>query len=80
MEISIHGHAVMDRMVASGLKFSRASLVAFIEQEFGPAARYHTCSAADMTAADLVEFLASRGKFTGPPHAFALDLAHRCSH
>jgi probable metal-binding protein len=80
MEISIHGHAVMDRMTASGRTFSRESLVAFITAEFGPAARFHTCSAADLTAAELVDFLVARGKFTGPPSALTLDRDRVCSH
>lgn len=80
MELSIHGHAVMDRMTASGRTFSRESLVAFVLAEFGPTARFHTCSAADMTAVELVDFLAARGKFTGPPTAFTLDRDRVCSH
>lgn len=59
---SIHGHEVLNMMIDSGESFSTASLIAAIEQRFGADARFHTCSQQDLTAAQLVDFLASRGK------------------
>lgn len=80
MNHEIHGHEVMDRMQASGRQFNRASLAAFIIEQFGPAARFHTCSADGMTAAELVDFLAARGKFAGTEEAFALNPHRVCGH
>jgi probable metal-binding protein len=66
--------------MASGRHFTTATLVAFIEQEFGPAARFHTCSTDGLTATELVRFLAARGKFSGHESAFTVDPARVCQH
>ncbi len=80
MSTRIHGHAVIDRLLASGRRFDRAGLVAFIEAEFGPEARFHTCSAEGLDAAGLVAFLAARGKFAGPEDALAPNPDRVCRH
>ena len=49
-------------MVASGKTYTRDSLNQEIIAKFGPDARFHTCSAEEMTAGELVAFLDSRGK------------------
>lgn len=54
---SIHGHEVLNMMIASGESYSKESLVLAIENRFGESARFHTCSAENMTAAELVAFL-----------------------
>ncbi len=77
---SIHGHEVMDAMQASGLLFTRDSLASFIAERFGAAARFHTCSAEGMTARELVNFLADRGKFVGTEEGFTLNPARVCQH
>lgn len=80
MPSEIHGHTVMDLMLASGRTFTRESLADFITERFGAEARFHTCSAAGMTARELVEFLAVRGKFAGTEAAFTLDPHRVCRH
>lgn len=70
----------MDAMLASGRLFTRDSLVAFITERFGPEARFHTCSADGMTAADLVDFLAARGKFAGTEEGFTINSDRVCQH
>lgn len=60
---SIHGHEVLTMMLKSGETFTRESLVQKINATFGPGARFHTCSAKNLTAPELVNFLDSRGKF-----------------
>ncbi len=77
---SIHGHEVMDAMQASGLLFTRDSLASFIVERFGAAARFHTCSAEGMTARELVNFLADRGKFVGTEEGFTLNPVRVCQH
>ena len=67
MSKSIHGHEVLRFMLASEHGFTRSSLVTAIEERFGLEARFHTCSAEDMTAAQLVDFLEARGKFVPAP-------------
>ncbi|ECH7125455.1 DUF2492 family protein [Salmonella enterica] len=60
---SIHGHEVLNMMIESGEQYTHTSLEAAIKARFGERARFHTCSASDMTAAELVAFLAAKGKF-----------------
>ncbi len=78
--IKIHGHEVLEMMTASGKTYSNESLLADVETKFGKTARYHTCSAEDMTAAELIEFLWGHGKFAGTPEAFVFDTGKRCDH
>lgn len=80
MAPEIHGHDVLDRVIASGRLFTRENLIAFIEAEFGAAARFHTCSADGMDAATLVDFLAARGKFAGTDAGFTVDARRICRH
>ncbi len=58
----IHGHEVLQMMLTSGKTYTRASLVSDIVQKFGPNARFYTCSAENLTAEGLVDFLDSKGK------------------
>ena len=66
----IHGHEVMNMMLASGATYTKASLTAEIISKFGPDARFHTCSAEDLTAEGLVAFLEARGKFVPQASGF----------
>lgn len=77
---SIHGHQVLEMMIASGQQYSTASLIAAIEAEFGSEARFHTCSADTMTAAELVAFLAGRGKFIPQDDGFTTSASKICRH
>ncbi len=54
---SIHGHEVLQMMLASGESRTVASLEAAIRRRFGEEARFHTCSAENLSAAELVAFL-----------------------
>lgn len=80
MQTQIHGHDVLDMMTASGVTYTRATLTDAIHAKFGPAARYHTCSAEDMTAGQLIEFLAARGKFRGSEDGFTVNAERVCQH
>lgn len=50
--MSIHGHDVLNMMIESGERYTEESLVEAIHARFGEAARFHTCSASEMTAAE----------------------------
>jgi probable metal-binding protein len=63
MSESIHGHEVMRLMLERGGSFTRESLRDTVVGQFGAGARFHTCSAEDMTAEELIDFLAVMGKF-----------------
>lgn len=78
---SIHGHEVMHMIADAGRTFSKAELVPEIDAKFGADARFHTCSAENMTAAELVEFLIERGKFQSADEtALTLDESAICQH
>lgn len=80
MSNSIHGHEVMQMMVDSGASYTTSSLRDAIHQRFGVEARFHTCSAENMTADELMEFLAARGKFVPTDGGFATSADKMCSH
>ncbi|MGS0679802.1 YecH family metal-binding protein [Shewanella sp. 125m-7] len=63
MSISIHGHQVMELMLAHGESLTKEALKSKMYTEFGEQARYHTCSAAEMDADELIAFLEKKGKF-----------------
>ncbi|EKJ8217774.1 YecH family protein [Citrobacter sp. Cs237] len=77
---SIHGHEVLNMMIASGEPYSTASLEAAIKNRFGEQARFHTCSASDMTAGELVAFLAAKGKFVAQDDGFSTHESKICRH
>jgi len=77
---SIHGHDVLTMMIESGEQYTEASLIAAITARFGDEARFHTCSASEMTAAQLVAFLAARGKFIPLEAGFSTHESKICRH
>jgi len=80
MSESIHGHQVMQMMLDSSDTFTKASLKAKMTELYGVEARYHTCSAKEMDADQLIEFLEARGKFVGSDDAFTTEAEKMCSH
>lgn len=80
MTKQVHGHEVIEMMVNANQVFSRDSLKAAIVGQFGAAARFHTCSAENMDAGELIEFLAQRGKFTESVGGFAINPDKICRH
>ncbi|HBI6860953.1 TPA: YecH family protein [Enterobacter cloacae] len=78
--MSIHGHDVLNMMIESGERYTEQSLVAAIGARFGEDARFHTCSASDMSAAELVAFLAVRGKFIPAEEGFSTHESKICRH
>ena len=80
MNSSIHGHEVMRMMVESGKQYSRESLKEEIENTFGLDACFHTCSALNMNADDLIDFLDARGKFMNMQDGFTTDQSKICNH
>ena len=77
---SIHGHEVLNMMIESGENYSSASLEAAIKARFGEQARFHTCSASDMTAGELVAFMAAKGKFIARDDGFSTHESKICRH
>lgn len=80
MSESIHGHEVMHLMLESKRSYSRESLRQAIIARFGETARFHTCSQEDMSAEELIDFLAARGKFVDGADGFTTHADKICNH
>lgn len=78
MPEQIHGHEVMEMMIASGKLYTRDSLRTDIIKRFGEAARFYTCSAEGMTPDELITFLEARGKFLEEEGGFKTDKEKMC--
>ena len=76
----IHGHEVMRMMLESSEAYDEERLEAAIHARFGESARFCTCSASGMTARQLIEFLAARGKFVPAREGFSTDPTKICDH
>lgn len=80
MSESIHGHEVIGMMVESGLTYTVESLRNAIAGRFGADARFHTCSADNLTPEGLIEFLNARGKLTPVAGGFVFGQGQACGH
>ncbi len=76
----IHGHEVIQMMLNSGKAYTRASLLADIVSNFGPTARFYTCSAENLTADGLIDFLQAKGKFVDQENGFQTSPDLMCRH
>ncbi|CRL62034.1 YecH family metal-binding protein [Proteus vulgaris] len=77
---SIHGHEVLQMILSSDIAFTKASLIDAIHQKFGNDSRFHTCSAENMTATELVDFLEKKGKFIPAEGGFTTSENKICRH
>jgi len=59
----IHGHEVLQMMLETGKAYTRASLLTDIVAKFGSGSRFFTCSAENLTAEGIIDFLQAKGKF-----------------
>ncbi|ABX48870.1 YecH family metal-binding protein [Shewanella baltica] len=80
MSNSVHGHDVMALMVAQGAAIIKPELLSLMGQNFGFAARYHTCSAADLSAEALIQLLIDKGKFHDTCQGIELAAGRKCDH
>ena len=78
MTESIHGHEVMRRVIESGETYTQNTLRTAISDWFGGTARFHTCSTENMTADELIFFLAERRKFTSNDAGFRVNEDEIC--
>ncbi len=67
-------------MLDSGRGFTVDSLAAEIAREFGSDARFHTCSADNLTGRELISFLQERGKFQPVEDGFEVARDRICRH
>jgi probable metal-binding protein len=78
--MQIHAHEVLKMMLASGKTYTKASLIEQINGQFGPEARFHTCSSEGLTPEQLVEFLDSKGKLVQRANGFQTSPDLMCGH
>ena len=77
---SVHGHEVMEMMLEENQAYTQESLKVALANKFGEEARFHTCSADDMDADGIIEFLEERGKFVALGGGFQTDRSKICNH
>mgnify|MGYP003110817385 FL=1 len=80
MSESIHGHQVMEMMLEHGESLTPQALKELMHAKFGAEAHYHTCSAQEMDADALIEFLEKKGKFIHSEAGIATAADRICSH
>ena len=80
MSDQIHGHEVMKMMIDDGVEYTPETLAAAIIRKFGEGARFHTCSASNMTADEIVAFLDAKGKFVEKGAGFTTVPDKICKH
>lgn len=77
--MSIHAHKILKMM--AGNEYTEAQLVVAIQEQFGEDAVFHTCSAKDMNAQAIVDFLKNKGKFRlFAGERFTVDESNVCDH
>ena len=63
-----------------GHSYTEKSLLEAIIEKFGPEERFYTCSADNLTARGLIDFLKERGKFKPAEDGFTVDESKVCNH
>lgn len=73
-----HGHEVLVMM--QGKAYTEEGLLKAIIEQFGPDERFYTCSAENLTAQGLIDFLKEHGKFMPMADGFTVDTSKVCDH
>lgn len=77
--MSIHAHKILNMM--TGHSYTETTLVQTINDQFGIDAQFHTCSAQNMNAQQIVQFLKQKGKFMpSSAQQFTVDQSKTCDH
>ena len=80
MNPSIHGHEVLEVVLAASGPITPESLEAQVSQRFGSDARFHTCSANGLTVRQLIDLLESKGKLVLADGGLQADRSRICEH
>ncbi|CAH0991119.1 hypothetical protein SIN8267_01220 [Sinobacterium norvegicum] len=80
MSESHHVHNVLNMMIDSGEEYTNDSLLADVAQRFGGDAVFHSCKKHNMSAAEMISFLAGRDKFISTDNGFKADAKKVCQH
>lgn len=71
-----HGHEVLAMM--QGHSYTEKSLLEAIIEKFGAEDRFYTCSAENLTAQGLIDFLKEHGKFMPMDAGFTVYTSKVC--
>lgn len=75
----IHAHEVLHMM--EGKSYSENSLIEAIKVQFGEDQQFYACSAENMDAYELLDFLKRKGKFMPTEEdGFTVDTSKVCNH
>jgi probable metal-binding protein len=80
MSAKVHGHSVLEMLMEAPCPMTRDMLRQAAQEEFGANARYHTCSASELTLDALVDFLLQRGKVTEADGYLTVHAEELCTH
>ena len=75
-----HGHEILHMMEGNTYE-NKESLIKAIIDKFGAEERFYTCSAEDLSAEELVDFLYERNKFRVTENGnFTVNTSQICDH
>lgn len=77
---SIHGHALLNYIIDQSEPVKVETLRDWAHAIHGKQARYHTCSAKDLSLDDILSFFQTRNKITIEGGAITAAVSHVCSH
>ena len=77
---SVHGHALLNYLIDQGGPVNLETLRKWAQEAHGLQARYHTCSAHDLTFEGILGFLQERTKVVFQDGAVSAAVTHVCSH
>lgn len=80
MSSTVHGHAVLNMILSASQPMTLDALREAVSREFGADARFHTCSADELTLDDLLAFLLARGKLTQTGDTLTAHREAMCAH
>ncbi len=63
-----------------GKTYTEEGLLKAIIEQFGPDERFYTCSADNLTAQGLIDFLCIRDRFMPMDDGFTVDTSKVCDH
>ena len=79
-KVSIHAHDVMHMIAATKRALPKAEWVCEINSKYGSTARFNTCAARNLNAAELLDCIHARGKFEVVGDIWSLDVSKICTH
>ncbi len=80
MNTAIHGHEVIKLLIEAQKPLTKKELKEIIFTKYGHLPIFFTCSKANMSTDEIIEFLDKKGKFTHTENKISSDYSKICSH